>query len=124
MAFPHAGIFGAAREVKNGIMQPSEMAGLGEYMIRASVPSPAMNVLCVNMNADELTPLVYTEWPYADTTNATAVIPGQKMAKLGWDASVPKYRESEWLNQTVVDDIFNWGQEYNRRSPVFAQVSS
>jgi hypothetical protein len=36
MAMPHSGIYAAARDKKNGIMQPGELQGLGEFHIRAS----------------------------------------------------------------------------------------
>ena len=86
MSMPHAGIFSAAHDAKNGILQPEDLAGVGEYSIRASVVSPAINVLCVNMNSTELAPLVYTEWPNAITTNSD--IPNQKIPWSGYEDEI------------------------------------
>ncbi|KAK4982912.1 hypothetical protein LTR66_009043, partial [Elasticomyces elasticus] len=58
LAMPHAGVFQAARDAKNGILQPEELDGLGVYSLRASVPSPVIHALCVNMNSKELSPLM------------------------------------------------------------------
>ena len=121
MSMPHAGVFAAARDEKNGIVQPSDLAGIGEYAIRAAVPSPTVNVLCVNMKITELVPIVYTEWDNSDFEDTT--IPGFKMAPTDWEANVPPYSDDNWLNKTVVDDIFEWGEEYTRRPPIFPTVS-
>ncbi len=125
MSMPHAGVYAAARDPRNNIMQPDELDGVGGYSIRASVVSPAVNVLCVNMAKDELAPLVYTEWPHANLTNSTQ-IPGQKIAANAdtWTADIPTAGSNgTWLNSTVVDEIFRWGEKYNRRPPVFEMVS-
>jgi hypothetical protein len=122
LAMPHAGIFGAAHDPKNNILQPSELAGVGEFNIRAAIPSPTVNVICANMDKDELAPLVYTSWPYANTTSSD--IPNQRLAWSGWQAEVPQFSATEWLNKTVVDDVFQWGEQYDRRPPVFPMVSA
>lgn len=73
-AMPHANLVRAARNPENGIAQPEELSGQGEYYILGSVPAPALNVLCVGMTTDEVEPLIYNP---NDTTphsaNATAV---------------------------------------------------
>lgn len=79
MSMPHAGIFTAAHDGKNNILQPEELAGVGEYSLRASVISPTVNVLCVNMNQTELEPLIYADWPGA-LTNRSTENPQQKLA--------------------------------------------
>ncbi|KAI1820589.1 hypothetical protein F4861DRAFT_542787 [Xylaria intraflava] len=117
LAMPHTGVYSAATDPINGILQPNELLGLGQYSIRASVVSPVVNVMCVNMNKDELAPLVYTEWPNARTENTE--IPGQKIGVYDWENDVPPDSPTEWLNRTVVDDIFKWGEQYDRRPPVF-----
>ncbi|KAI0470683.1 hypothetical protein GGR56DRAFT_683754 [Xylariaceae sp. FL0804] len=117
LAMPHPGVYAAATDPKNKILQPSDLSGLGQYSIRASVVSPAVNVMCVNMNASELAPLVYTTWPDARTEGTE--IPGQKIGVEDWYADVPEPSATEWLNDTVVDDIFHWGEKYGRRPPVF-----
>ncbi|KAI0433498.1 hypothetical protein F5Y09DRAFT_62844 [Xylaria sp. FL1042] len=114
LAMPHAGVYAAATDPINGILQPSELLGIGEYSIRASVVSPVVNVLCVNMNVDELKPLVYTDWPNARKTQP--LFPGQWIGVSDWQKDVPVNGS---LNRTVVDDIFKWGEKYGRRPPAF-----
>lgn len=65
LAIPHPAVYQAATDPINDILQPSDLSGVGEYEIRASVVSPAINVMCVNMGRRELAPLVYTTWPHA-----------------------------------------------------------
>ncbi|KAI8633886.1 hypothetical protein F5Y19DRAFT_256828 [Xylariaceae sp. FL1651] len=110
LAMPHAGVYAAATDPVNGILQPNDLLGVGEYSIRAGVVSPAVNVMCVNMNADELAPLVYTRWPDAK--------PGVTEVPPDFADSFPG-TNTEWLNSTVVDNIFLWGERYGRRPPVF-----
>lgn len=120
LAMPHAGVYATATDPINGILQPNELLGLGEYSIRASVVSPVINVLCANMNHEELAPLVYTEWPHALTEETE--IPNQVRGQAGWTDAIPPISDTEWFNRTVVDDLFKWGEEYNRRPPYFRLV--
>ncbi len=122
MSMPHAGIFAAARAQKNGVLQPEELAGVGEYSIEASVVSPTLNVLCANLNTTELAPLIYTEFPNAQLSNMSE-IPNQKMAIGGYADDVQLKPGQTYLNSTVVDDIFQWGSKYSRQPPVFPIVS-
>lgn len=121
LSMPHAGIFAAARDSKNGILQPEDLDGLGEYSVRASVVSPSVNVLCVNTNKTELDPLIYTSWRYANTTNNSDVT-GQKMAAPGYLNELQLAPGEDFLNSTVLDDIFEWGQKYGRQPPLFPMV--
>jgi hypothetical protein len=59
MAMHHAGVMSAVRNPINQILQPEDLNGLGEYDIVASVPSPAINVLCASASAEELAPIIY-----------------------------------------------------------------
>lgn len=120
LAMPHPGVYMAATDPINGILQPSELLGLGQYSIRASVVAPVVNVMCVNMNESEVAPLVYQRWPNARTNNNsfTNDLPPD------WEVDVPGASETEWLNSTVVDDIFKWGEKYGREPPVFPLVRS
>ncbi|KUI55452.1 hypothetical protein VP1G_02770 [Cytospora mali] len=119
LALPHPGVYKAATNDENDILQPSDLDGLGAYNISASVISPAVNVLCVNMNESDLAPLVYTTWPNANNTKNSNP-PYQPTGWDGWTGEVPVASgDSEWLNATVVDDIFRWGEKYDRRPPVF-----
>ena len=121
---PHPGVYAAARLPINEIMQPDELSGVGEYSIRAGVVSPAINVMCVNMNTDELAPLIYTTWPNSDTKPTG--VGKQSTGGVDWKANVPSMftadGKPEFLNRTVVDDIFHWGPAYKRRPPVFSLV--
>ena len=119
-------MYDAATDPKNGILQPKDLDGVGEYKLAASAVSPALNVLCVAMTEEELAPLVYTKWPNANLTDAEN--PGEKTGWEQWESEVPAPSDDEWvngtvLNSTVVDDIFRWGKEYQRRPPVFQRVS-
>lgn len=122
LSMPHAGVFAAARASKNGILQPEELAGVGEYNIEASVVSPTMNVLCANMNKTEIAPLIYTTWPNATMAN-TSTMPDQAVAFPGYQDDIQLLPGQTYLNSTVVDDIFEWGAKYKRQPPVFPMVS-
>lgn len=66
MAMPHPGVVSAAINPANGIQQPDELNGLGIYSVRASVPVPFVNVICLmGMTEGDLKPLVYSEWDEA-----------------------------------------------------------
>lgn len=111
-ALPHGGIIAAAQDPRNGIRQPDGPSGKGMYHLEASVPSPSINVLCVGMTAEELSPLVYTEWPDSNGFNATTWNPSPP-------ENIPVY--PDWLNRTVVDDIFGFGEKYGQRPPIFGK---
>ncbi|KAI0201973.1 hypothetical protein F4808DRAFT_459357 [Astrocystis sublimbata] len=113
LAMPHAGVYAAATDPMNGILQPNDLMGLGEYSIKASVVSPVVNVMCVNMNKHELAPLIYTTWPNARTDNTG--IANQTIGLSDWQDSVPY----NWYNYTVVDKIFKWQQGSGRPPPAF-----
>ncbi|KAI0134436.1 hypothetical protein BJ170DRAFT_200100 [Xylariales sp. AK1849] len=117
LAMPHPGVYSAGTDPINGVLQPNDLSGVGEYQIRASVASPAVNVLCANIAKSDLAPLVYTTWPDAD--NEGTEVPGQQIGNDMWYEEVPVASKDEWLNSTVVDDVFKWGKKYGRRPPVF-----
>ncbi|EOA90584.1 uncharacterized protein SETTUDRAFT_166561 [Exserohilum turcica Et28A] len=97
MAMPHSGVFAAARDERNGILQPAELNSEGTYSLRAAVPSPVINVLCANMNATELAPIVYDTWNTTDVVNITTWV------------TVPGIRDNATTtSKTVVDEIFGW----------------
>ena len=120
MSMPHAGVFSAAHDPKNGILQPEDLDGLGEYSIRASVVSPSVNVLCANMEETELKPLIYTLWPDPITNDSS--IPGQQVPYPGYQNDVQLLTGQSYLNSTVVDDLFQWGAAYARQPPIFGMV--
>ncbi|MCJ1405122.1 hypothetical protein MMC11_008348 [Xylographa trunciseda] len=108
MAMPHSGVFGASQLPQNGILQPQDFSGLGQFFMGASVPSPAVNVLCVGMSSAEVAPLVYEKWPGALPLNPST-----------WPLDYDLPTAPDWLNSTAVDDIFEFGERYNRRPPIF-----
>ncbi|KAL5044332.1 hypothetical protein BDW71DRAFT_209335 [Aspergillus fruticulosus] len=113
-AMPHGGVIGAANHPDNEIIQPKDQSGEGMYELEASVPSPAVNVLCAGMNATELAPIVYTEWPNHGNFNAVT-----------WTTDVPDDVPNLelWHNRTVVDDIFGFGPDYpGQYAPVFGKL--
>ncbi|KAJ5151968.1 hypothetical protein N7492_010263 [Penicillium capsulatum] len=112
MAMPHGGVPAAAMDPKNNIRQPNEASGEGKYNMEASVPSPVVNVLCVGMSKEELTPLVYDEWPnsHFNATSYNSLLPDD----------IP--RKPSWLNRTVVDPLFGFGEKYGQRPPVFGKL--
>ncbi|KAH0565458.1 hypothetical protein GP486_001139, partial [Trichoglossum hirsutum] len=109
MAMPHAGIVAASQDPKNNIPQPKGNTGFGEYEVIASVITAAVNVLCVEMSRDELAPLVFESFPQAKDQNG--VLPNAT----DWVSRIPKNMP---MNSTVVDDIFEWGEKYNRSPPL------
>jgi hypothetical protein len=96
LAMPHAGVFEAAHAPRNGILQPEELNSEGYYSLIASVPSPAMNVLCANMDEDELAPIVYDAWGTGETVDIGSWKEGKLLDK------------ATTTNKTKVDDIFGW----------------
>ncbi|KAL8840047.1 MAG: hypothetical protein Q9176_004069 [Flavoplaca citrina] len=112
MAMPHAGVFAATRNPINNIMQPQDLNGLGEYIVEASVPSPVTNVLCATMRKEDLAPMVYTDWPGSNGTASNLT---------GWPSGFDIPLWPDYLNSTPVDDLFGFGEKYNRSHPVFSR---
>lgn len=76
MALPHPGVVSASIDPANGIQQPDQLNGQGLYSIRASVPVPFVNVICLsNLAADELKPLIYSDWDDAKKLDPVNVPP-------------------------------------------------
>ncbi|KAL3483514.1 hypothetical protein BJX62DRAFT_249435 [Aspergillus germanicus] len=113
-AMPHANILAAVDHASNGLPRSTDTSREGNYELDAAVPSPAVNVLCAGMNATELAPLVYTEWPntYGMFDPAT------------WETRpAPGLPTDDWNNRTVVDDIFEFGPDYpGVFGPVFGKL--
>lgn len=98
MAMPHSGVFSAARDPINQIIQPQDLGGVGEYKIRASVPSPAVNVVCAGLTRDELRPFVPSMGNRGDNKSTDA---------------------SEGLKESIVDDLFGFDEANGRSLPTF-----
>lgn len=89
--------------------------GLGRYYVQASVPSPVINVMCANMSREELTPMVFTEWPseYSNGTNATS------LNVTGWPNDYDLTTPSS-LRRTAVDKLF--GFDDDETHPIFSKI--
>ncbi|KAM0424505.1 hypothetical protein ACHAPT_010219 [Fusarium lateritium] len=105
ISLPHPRVWEAFRSPSSGILQPEDLGGLGGVNIKASVASPTLNVLCANVDEDELKPIIYEAWPESNTKNVSE-----------WFAE-----GGNWNNKTVVDDIFGWGDQEKRRRPLFGE---
>ncbi|EZF29758.1 hypothetical protein TMEN_8394 [Trichophyton mentagrophytes] len=116
-AMPHAGIFSAARHPKNNIRLPEDLGGQGGFNIKAAIPSPIVNVICAGMTEEELAPIIYTKWPHPNFEfNASTWLMNQT-------SDMPNY--PDWLNATVVDDIFEFGEKFGdrgQRPPIFPKL--
>jgi hypothetical protein len=66
------------------------------------------------MTEKELQPIIYTKWPN----------PRHKFNGSTWNNNppddIPRY--PDWINQTVVDQIFNFGPRGGQRAPVFPKL--
>ncbi|PSK34509.1 60S ribosomal protein L7 [Elsinoe australis] len=116
LAYPHAGVYQAARDPNNGILQPQELDGLGLYGVRASVASPVMNVLCIQTpNKADLDPLVYETWPAAGNFS--------QFNSTIWPAQIANITSSNFNNATALDKYFRWGNatEELLARPIFAR---
>ncbi|KAF2734846.1 hypothetical protein EJ04DRAFT_543335 [Polyplosphaeria fusca] len=93
LAIPHRGVPEAARDRRNGLLQPADLFGSGSYSIHASVPALALQGLCVNADREELAPIVYETWPQATMSEHinTAI-----------------QKDFTTNNRTVLDEIFDW----------------
>lgn len=127
MAMPHIGVVQAAIDPLNKIMQPYEVDG-ATYSIRASVPSPMVNALCVTLSRTQLAPLVYSEWNLTDG----------KCNQTDWVSNgtwpfCAEYPEGTdlYLNNSQgtgldpnLSEIFRWGSKWgaNRYPPIFPKL--
>ncbi|CAG8959610.1 hypothetical protein HYFRA_00001512 [Hymenoscyphus fraxineus] len=118
LAMPHAGVWTAARHEKNRILQPQHLDNLGKYELKASVASPSINVLCANAKETELKPIVFATWP--DSGMPRIVSDDTLTPPKDWQKRVQLVDGQKYLNSTVFDDIFQWGEKYKRQPPVFA----
>lgn len=117
LAMPHAGVSLAVYDQRNDILQPNDLDGLGIYSLRASVPSPVVNVLCVNVEEDDIAPIVYPLTDFGKQNNVTF---GQ------WVAAEVNYTALDIPNiNTTLNDIFEWGPQYGpsgQAPPIFFKV--
>ncbi len=114
MAMPHAGVFHAVRDPINNILQPEDLQGSGEYVVKASVPAPTLNVLCAGVSELELAALIYQAWPnhnpnYTSSTWLSSPPPG-----------IPAF--PAYPNETVFDHLFGFGPAFGKSrqwAPIF-----
>ena len=65
------------------------------------------------MTAEELEPLVYTLWPGRSSSTVDS-------SNWPHEFEIPIY--PQWTNRTAVDDVFEFGEAYGRRAPIFPTV--
>jgi hypothetical protein len=118
MAMPHTNVFHAARDRVNDIMQPQDLnQGNGQYTIKASVPAPAVNILCAGVTEDDIASLIYVKWPTNNGTfNANT-----------WAIKAPSdmIRIPDYPNATAIDDLFDFGPtagDARQRAPIFPKL--
>lgn len=116
LVLPNAAVVGATQDPINQIPWPqvpddSAPSGLDApvsreaFSLSASVSSPVINALCVNISKTDLAPMVYETWPNAQKP----LNPGQWPNTLPPAQSIPLAGPDEWLNATVVDEVFGFG---------------
>lgn len=117
LSMPHASVY-YARPTKIGGDSP------GEFSLKAAVVSPSSNVLCLNLNITELSPIIYTEWPNAakTTTSNNTMSPANYVASPDWENYIQPIPGNDFLNATVFDSIFEWGPQFNTQPPVFPNL--
>ena len=67
------------------------------------------------MTEDELAPIVFSKWPGVNSKLVNATSWPTEFLSM-----IPTVSSSEWLNTTVVDDLFGFGRKYGRRPPLFS----
>jgi hypothetical protein len=110
LALPHIGVSSATRDTRNYMPRSDTSDSIEAYSLWASVPSPVIKVLCVQMNKTELEPIVYDTWNNETVDMLSWISPGIRDNATAW-------------NKTAVDDLFGWSteDEYNtvKYPPVF-----
>lgn len=103
MAMPHFGVASAAIDPINEILQPADLDGQGVYRVHASVPSPAVHVLCAMLSAKDLEPYI--------------LINGTRLPD-------PYNYSDPFLGGTPLDELFRWGERYGdyKWPPVFPKL--
>ncbi|KID94087.1 hypothetical protein MAJ_09960, partial [Metarhizium majus ARSEF 297] len=121
MAMPHPGVFSAA-ELQRNDMPRLQDGFVGDVAINASVVSPTVNVMCVNVKKEEIAPLVYMSWP--NSKKDYKLVKGYVVPADGFRADYPPWGEAgkkdNVPNKTVVDDLFKWGPKYGRTPPILS----
>lgn len=115
LAFPHVGVAAAAQDAINGIIQPSDLNGIGLYNVRASVPSPIIHVLCATVAEELLYPILDRDWLLV--YEATAGVELQNYSD--------PYRYVDGTSEaSVLHEIFGWGEQYGTHNwpPVFSRI--
>lgn len=112
MAMPHAGVPGAATDSVNEIMQPQELDGLGMYRIHASVPSPAVHVLCAMLSTADLDPYYLHQTP---VTNVTYIPSSYTLEDPDPDST---------SGNLSLHKLFRWGEAYgsSKWPPIFKKL--
>lgn len=124
LAIPHPGLVEAAALGENNIARPQGTEQIDNFQINASLPSPAMYVLCAAATASELAPLIWENAALGRAINVSTV-------QTFWKDFPPATFEpgSAYASghpPTALDPIFQWGDAYNasgrRYPPFFAKL--
>lgn len=120
------GVYKAAtNRTLNGILQPSDLDGVGSYNISASVVSPAVNVLCVNMDSDELSPLINGSGSGDNTTAVDDIfLWGDQYSRSR--PSFPMYApdHNTLVNYTMYDAIYILGKNQRMENYTLCELRS
>jgi hypothetical protein len=101
-------------------LQPDDLGGIGQYVLQASVPSPSVNVLCVNAMESELDPIIWARFPNSNMNESHLAY--NVSPPSDWKDSAQLADGKPFLNSTALDDIFEWGEKYKRQPPIFPMV--
>lgn len=85
-----------------------ELDGLGIYNIRASVPSPMVNVLCANVEESDITDIVYETSPQGKE---------HPLNFTSWPLAANFSDLNDFKIKTPLDDLFGWGNETGQHPP-------
>jgi hypothetical protein len=134
LALPHIGVVDAIHNHRNRMPQSESSNSIGPYSLRASVPSPMINVLCVHMTEAELEPMVFESWPQNKLHNKTTNLENWFTSGnfTTWKNLPTTTNETDVMdmatttNKTAVDDIFEWYKEDTKTMldypPVFPKL--
>lgn len=130
MAMPHAGVFAAARDPLNGLMQPQDLnvsilisceqvhvadMTAGSWRIRHRSICPISNYKCPLRQY--ATRRAWADRLFTMAHGKRVSHECHRMAGWFWYTTWPS-----WLNETPVDDLFGFGEKYGRRHPVFSKL--
>ncbi|KAF2495899.1 hypothetical protein BU16DRAFT_360268 [Lophium mytilinum] len=105
LGMPHPGVPQAAIDPRQKIVQPRDLGQLGSYSVRASVPSPFLQITCAEVTGADISPLIFATWPRSAEEHESF------QSDFGNFEFNP---DTDWAqfaisNRTVLGDLFEWG---------------